>query len=131
VKVLVVDDEPEVLAIVGTILMRAVYEVVKARDARTALRLCEEHKDDLGLVISDVSMPGMSGIELSKCLTAKYRKLPVILMSGCLQGDPVLNNLIEDGDIEHSRFLPKPFTPKRLLEMILEVLDQMPKPLPD
>jgi two-component system, cell cycle sensor histidine kinase and response regulator CckA len=130
VKVLVVDDEPVVLAIVSAILMRAGYEVIEAADAKSALRLCEEHKEELGLVISDVCMPGMTGTELSKCLIAKYRTLPVILISGYHEGDPLVKRQFEEGRYETSRFLPKPFTPKEL-EAILEVLAKIPSRVPD
>lgn len=63
--ILVVDDEVGALTLIGIMLERGGFEVLKARDAYAALELLENHKPDL--IILDVMMPGMNGIEL--CMT--------------------------------------------------------------
>ena len=79
-KVLIVDDEPAVLSLLRTVLKQGKFEVVEARAADDALNLLEHESVDL--VISDIRMPGMSGIELLDELREWDMDLPVIFISG-------------------------------------------------
>ena len=79
-RVLVVDDEAEVLSLVGTILKKSRFEVLKAASADPALDLLEHEEVDL--VISDITMPGMSGIEFLEEVREWDMALPVIFLSG-------------------------------------------------
>ncbi|HEX2870287.1 MAG TPA: response regulator [Polyangiaceae bacterium] len=79
-RVLLVDDQPEVRRVVRRSLAKAGYEVVEARNGRIAVELARESTFDL--VISDVRMPDMSGLELLSALHAHDPDLPVVLTSG-------------------------------------------------
>lgn len=79
-RVLLVDDQPEVRRVVRRSLAKAGYEVVEARNGRVAIELARESSFDL--VISDVRMPDMSGIELLTALHEHDPDLPVVLTSG-------------------------------------------------
>ena len=76
--ILVVDDEPQITRVLRTALTGTGYEVRTADDGHTGLRVAREWQPDL--VITDVSMPNMSGIELCRQLRAESA-LPIIVLS--------------------------------------------------
>ena len=78
--ILVVDDDDPVRVMLARLMRTQGYDVVQARTAHEARELVAEHLPDL--VISDVVMPGQSGIELRRQLAATWPQLPVILASG-------------------------------------------------
>ena len=79
-RVLIVDDEAEILSLVRTILTKNKFEVFEASSADSALDLLEHESVDL--VISDITMPGMSGIEFLDEVRQWDMDLPVIFVSG-------------------------------------------------
>ena len=83
-KVLVVDDEPTILEIVGRYMERAGFETFGAADGFEALRLAEEHTPDL--VVLDLMLPGIDGIDLIKVLRLRSQA-GVIVVSGRLAPD--------------------------------------------
>ncbi len=76
-KILVVEDDPNQCLLYRDGLAAEGYDVVAAADGREALRLVEESRPDL--VVMDISMPGMDGIEAMSRMLSKNHKLPVIL----------------------------------------------------
>ncbi len=81
-RVLLVDDQPEVRRVVRRNLARAGFVVVEAWNGRVAVELAREMTFDL--VMSDVQMPDMSGLDLLLALHERDPDLPVILTSGAL-----------------------------------------------
>jgi len=79
-KILIVDDDAEVARAFARILIRRGYNATIVSDGRSALARVEEEGFDV--VISDVSMPGMSGVELVEEVYRRDPDLPVILISG-------------------------------------------------
>ena len=77
-RILVVDDEPQITRVLRTALTGSGYEVRTADDGHSGLRVAREWQPDL--VITDVSMPNMNGIELCRLLRAES-SLPVIVLS--------------------------------------------------
>ena len=77
--VLIVDDEKNYLVILEALLAPEGYEILTASDGREALRLI--HQSDLDLVITDVKMPGMSGMELLEACKEAKPEVPVIVMT--------------------------------------------------
>jgi CheY-like chemotaxis protein len=100
--ILVVDDEAEVRSVVAEFLEDFGYEVLQAEGGPEALRRLEEHPD-VQLLISDIRMPEMSGIELAEIATQGNPDLRVILISGYFVAQQV-----------NRRFLRKPFRMKEL-----------------
>jgi signal transduction histidine kinase len=91
--VLAVEDDDQVLEGISRTLMAIGYTVVTAADGREALAIYEIHGPDIHLVLTDVVMPGMGGVELVGELRAKNPSLKVLLMSGYPLGElekPVL-----------------------------------------
>ncbi|MEE9615221.1 MAG: sigma-54 dependent transcriptional regulator [Thermodesulfobacteriota bacterium] len=77
--VLVVDDEKNYLLVLGTLLSEEGYNVVTCGDPRKAVKIAEEEQPQL--VITDLKMPGLTGIELLKKVKGKRPDLPVIIMT--------------------------------------------------
>ena len=98
-RVLVVDDDPGLLNLFSQILRKEGYDLATADNAKEALRIIRECPDRPHLLLSDVEMPGMSGIELARRMAAETPEVPVILMSG----SPLPSNA-------DAPFLIKPFT---------------------
>lgn len=81
-RLLLVEDEPGIRELFGVWLRRAGWEVEEAEDALQALERCGEEGVPYQVVVSDVVMPGMTGIQLAQELQRRSRGLPVLLVSG-------------------------------------------------
>lgn len=101
-KLMVVDDDPEVRVIVAEFLEDFGYDVLQASNGADALALLAS-TPDLRMIITDIRMPDMSGIELAKAATQRHEDLKIILISGYFVSQ----------QIEH-RFLRKPFRMREL-----------------
>jgi two-component system cell cycle sensor histidine kinase/response regulator CckA len=110
--VLVVDDLAPVRAALTSTLQTLGYDVRAAASVDEALALAGEHGDQVDVVISDVQMPGRSGLELAAALFVRNPALPVLLVSGDLRG---LDPSTVPG---RPRLLPKPFTLQQLDEAV-------------
>lgn len=112
--ILVVDDEPDVLRLVESILSDAGFNVVSARGADRAIKTFDGMQECPDLLLTDVVMPGMSGPMLADHLLAKRPELKVLFMSGYDDRQVVQRYVLEKG----FRLLPKPFTIKSLRKAI-------------
>jgi len=81
-RILYVDDDDSLLFLARRLLRRAGFDVVTSRSPDDALSQVREDPRQFDLVVSDVNMPGMSGIEMARALRALRTDLPVVLMSG-------------------------------------------------
>lgn len=79
-RILVVDDEQIVRDLTVQVLERAGYDVVSVDGSQRALELVD--REDVDLVVSDVVMPGLSGVELLDEIRVRWPDLPVVLMTG-------------------------------------------------
>jgi len=119
-----VDDEPLLRSLLSRAFARADFEVVEAASGTAALQLlCAEHFD---LVISDVQMPFMTGIELLRKLRHHQPDLPVVLISGVFELAPDQSL----ADIGAFAILSKPFPFEELHEVALRALGSREVPLP-
>jgi CheY-like chemotaxis protein len=84
IKILFVDDEPALQVLGEDLLVEEGYDVVCAASAREALALFAQQGHQVDLVVTDESMPGMTGIELAQQLFKLAPQLPIILCSGYL-----------------------------------------------
>jgi PAS domain S-box-containing protein len=113
--VLVVEDEPAVRDLVARLLSSAGHRVSIAADADEALGVARAADPPIGLVLSDVVMPGRSGIQLARELRERWPDLRVVLMSG-YTAEPL--EAADAGLV----LLPKPFTADELLEHVRAAL---------
>jgi signal transduction histidine kinase len=119
--ILVVEDEPAILKVTAMILTRQGYTVLQAGSPREALRLAQEQGAAIHLLVTDVVMPGMNGLELAKKLQALYPGLKRLFMSG-YTADVIANNGVLD---EGLQFIHKPFSVPDLAAKVREVLDSI------
>ena len=103
-RILFVDDEEQIRKLLSTWLTRHGYEVTVANDGWEALKAVRTKAPDL--VITDVNMPNMNGLELTRRLRADHRtaRIPVIMLSARKQADDVLTGYAEGAD----EYIPKP-----------------------
>jgi len=81
-SVLVVDDDEGVRAVLRRALTGVGYNVILASDASMGLRLLDQHRDVISLVVMDVTMPGMSGFDAVKSIRSRGSRVPILLSSG-------------------------------------------------
>lgn len=110
--ILVVDDDQAVGAVIKAILVAGGYDVITAPDGLEAWHMTQEFSGTIGLVITDVMMPNMDGIELSRRLNATHPDLPILLISTF-----VSPAMVEDLGLQ-ARFLEKPFALQALLDIV-------------
>jgi PAS domain S-box-containing protein len=118
--ILLVEDEPAVRELARTVLSEQGYKVIEAQNSEDAVRLAGKHRSEIHLLLTDVVMPGMSGRDLAKHLTALHPYLRVLYMSGYTH-----NVIAENGTLEEGlSFLQKPFAPLALTQRVRETLDR-------
>jgi len=118
--VLVVEDEAMVLRMVVRMLEDLGYRVLSFPCAEDALALPDEQIATLDLLLTDIRLPGMPGTELALALTKKHPQLPVVLMSGLIDG-PMQQEVLASG---RYRLLEKPFMPDGLARCVREALEE-------
>jgi two-component system, cell cycle sensor histidine kinase and response regulator CckA len=118
--VLLVEDEPDVLKMTARVLRDGGYEVLEAENGRAALELLEEYQKRCDLLVTDVAMPQIDGIELAARLRRTHPHLPVVFTSGHV-GDEALHSGLLGPE---SAFLLKPFPPDALIACARSLLDK-------
>jgi PAS domain S-box-containing protein len=118
--ILLVEDEPAVRELTRMVLAESGYTVISAANPEDAVRIAGNHGSEIHLLLTDVVMPGMSGHDLAKHLTAKHPYLRVLYMSGYAYDVFAQKDALEEG----LPFLQKPFTPKLLAQRVRETLDR-------
>jgi PAS domain S-box-containing protein len=116
--VLVVDDEVAIRSITRRMLERAGYRVVEASDALEAISLMESSPNPFHLLLTDVSLPGISGGELARLARTLRPELKVVYFSGHLEDTVAGQHQLE----RDAAFLQKPFTSGDLLESVRAAL---------
>ena len=129
-KILIVDDDPELVRTVQTHLQNAGYQVSWVGDGNAALSTIERNRFDL--LILDVVLPNMRGFDLCKEIRSVLPTIPILFLSG--QSDPI--DKILGLELGADDYLTKPFAPQELIARIRAILrrysnsqvqDQSPK----
>jgi CheY-like chemotaxis protein len=115
-KILVVDDEPIVLRMVSSSL-DADYGVFIADNGATGLEMFRQHHDEIALVLTDVKMPVMGGLEMADAILKEAPHTPILLMTAYSE------ELIGPGNPHRLPIIRKPFLGDALLRRIAELLD--------
>jgi PAS domain S-box-containing protein len=117
--VLLVEDEPAILKVAAMMLKELGYTVLAASSPSESLRLAQAHPGEIDLLMTDVVMPEMSGLDLAKKLLADHPKLKHVFVSGYTANVIAHHGVLEPG----VHFVQKPFTMKELAAKIRHVLD--------
>ncbi|MCX6096971.1 MAG: PAS domain S-box protein [Caldiserica bacterium] len=117
--VLVVEDEPVVAKVAQAFLAKSGCTVLTAVDGASAMAILQERHADVGLVLLDMTMPGMTTDEIVHGIRALDSTLAILLTSGYTSGDDVAR-MLEDGIVQG--FLDKPYTMGELMGMVQELL---------
>ena len=110
-KILVVDDEANVCQSIKKVLSRKGYDVSQALTVEDAVTLIKEMSFDL--VITDLMIPGTSGLELLQIIRDHYPELEVIMITGYAS----IESAVKATKLGASAYLPKPFTPDELTKV--------------
>jgi DNA-binding response OmpR family regulator len=118
-RILVVDDEIGALTLIGIMLERGGFDVLKAKDYDSALGVLEQHTPDL--IILDVMMPGKDGIELCKVIRSREQtgKTPVLILSARGDAESVMRGMDAGAD----DYLPKPILHHDLVAKVEKMLE--------
>ncbi|MDM7322066.1 MAG: sigma-54 dependent transcriptional regulator [Gammaproteobacteria bacterium] len=120
--VLFVDDDPHSGKLFARFARREAFAVEVFRDPRQALARLNQNPTP-ALIISDLKMPGMNGIELLQAVRARHLRLPFILITGY----STIDDAIEALRLGATDFIKKPFEMDELLELTREQLDRSPR----
>lgn len=117
-NVLVVDDEIGALTLIGIMLERGGFNVLKAKDADVALATLDQNTPDL--IILDVMMPGINGIELCKMVRQRQdtARIPVLILSARGDADSVMKGM----EAGANDYLPKPILHHDLVAKVRSIL---------
>ena len=113
--ILIVDDDPGVLRLAAIVLEQGGYQVMRASSGIEALMIYSSYAQRVDLLLTDVDMPGMTGIELAARVSTNRPAVKILLMTGALPGGIELP--------EPYPVLPKPFRPATLREAVQRALE--------
>jgi len=115
-RILITDDEPAILRAYRRVLERSGFEVATADTGDEALEVLS--RGDIHALITDVCMPGISGLELARRVRALHPAMPVIVLTG-------RSNATDESEARESaaRYLLKPYPPNDLIALLKRMLD--------
>jgi DNA-binding NtrC family response regulator len=116
--VLLVEDEESVRELVRDTLVSRGYKVIEAENGEAGLKVSNEYKARIEMLITDVVMPGMGGRELAQKVSAARPEIKVLFLSGYTEDAIIHEGVLEPG----TAFLQKPFTLQTLSRKVRDVL---------
>lgn len=121
-RILIVDDDPTVRQFVDLILTQHGYNISTAATPDTAMQILG--RESFGLVLLDIRMPGMSGLDILRLMRARQNRPKILMMTS--QRDPgTIMQAIEQGAVG---YLVKPFKPLDLLKRVDAIMRPTPAP---
>ena len=120
-RILVVEDEDPVRAVVMRTLKEAGYDVLGASNGHQALKELEEIGGAVNVVLSDVVMPGMSGRQFAAELSRRYHEIPIVWMSGHTREAELQKGQVTPDE----PFLHKPIAPDLLLDTLAKAMKRL------
>lgn len=116
--ILIAEDQPEIRTLAGSVLECMGFRVLLAGSGNEALAIAGRNGGPIHLLLTDIVMPGMNGLELADRLAASRPEMRVVYMSGYVDRELDSERRLAGG----AAFLPKPFTPDGLSAIVLQVL---------
>jgi two-component system cell cycle sensor histidine kinase/response regulator CckA len=116
--VLVVDDEEMIRRLAARMLLLLGYKVLEARDGHEAIKLLQRGPHRIGVVLTDLAMPGIGGRRLGEAIANCWPQVRVLYMSGF-----PAQKMMNDGALDpNDPFIQKPFTSEQLGRRVRDVL---------
>jgi two-component system cell cycle sensor histidine kinase/response regulator CckA len=115
-RVLVVEDEPQVRAIAARVLGNAGFEVLQAANGAAALQLMDREERGFDVIVTDVVMPELNGLELARAVRRLGPQVGLVFMSGF----PEAMQSAGAHEFADAAFLSKPFAPQKLVDVVRE-----------
>jgi PAS domain S-box-containing protein len=119
--ILLVEDETSLRKLMKTTLERERYRVLEAKDGAEALSICRDHLAKIDLVVSDLAMPQMTGLQLKEKIEPLRTNMKFLLISGYLEEDMGSS----EQNARMGDFLEKPFLPDELARKVAEILGRI------
>jgi two-component system cell cycle sensor histidine kinase/response regulator CckA len=116
--ILIVEDDPALLQVTHRSLEEVGYAILEARSSKEAIDISESHTGPIHLMVTDVVLPGMSGVKLAAYLSAQRPEMKVLYVSGYTNDTVFHHGVLEPG----LAFLQKPFSARTLARRVGEVL---------
>ncbi len=110
--ILLVDDSPRIRPLIREILSASTFQILEAGDAEQALQIAADHGGNIDLLLTDLILPGMNGLQLAAELLLTHPGIRVLCMSGYA---------LPTAGAPEMAFLEKPFRPETLLRKVLEL----------
>jgi len=119
-KIMVVDDEPDILSTVGQMLELSGYEVVRACDGKECLQILTETEVNPDLIVLDIMMPDISGWDVAARLkeNPKWNNIPIVFLTA--KGDTMSVGM---GGMASVDYIVKPFDVNDLINRIKKILE--------
>jgi two-component system, cell cycle sensor histidine kinase and response regulator CckA len=119
--VLLVEEEQNVRALLGKYLAEQGYAILEARDSEEALKRCKDHKTSpIGLMICDLVMTEMNGIELARRARSHHPGMKTLYLAAHSESSMIYRGI----PLTDISFLPKPFKLKELIAAVNELLNR-------
>ena len=118
-RILIAEDDPDLRDLLQDELEDAGYDTTICINGQKALEQIEKTSEQIDLLLTDIMMPGGTGIELAGKLVGQRPRLSVLYMSGYTDDAVIRNGMLARG----SAFIQKPFTPKELLRRVKQILE--------
>ena len=121
-RIMVVDDEPDIRKVVRMTLEKAKYEVLEAEDGEKAIQLLNtgENRLMLDVIICDIRMPKINGVEAISYFLKEYPRVPLIVLTGFPDTD-MATSFLRKGVVD---YLVKPVEGEKLKEAVAKAMEQ-------
>ncbi len=121
-RVMIVDDEPDIRKVVRMTLQKAGYDVVEAEDGQKAIEVINtgENRLMLDVIICDIRMPKINGVEAIAYFRKEYPRVPVVVLTGFPDVN-MATSFLNDGVVD---YLVKPVEGEKLKAAVAKAMDQ-------
>lgn len=120
-KVLIVEDEIDLANLIKSSIKELFFKVVIAKDGLEAIKKFDSFKPDI--IISDIMMPNLNGLEMSKKIKEKYSETPIVILSAHSHKEMLLEAI----DLGISKYFIKPFDIEEFIEYLKELSKKINK----
>lgn len=118
--ILLVDDEESLRQVTAQVLSKMGYNIIEAADGEEALKIFRERRNDIDLVLTDVIMPEMGGVELAREIHSLHHTMPIIFATGYDRDEVTQSNL----QLDNSQVISKPFPYDTLGQLIVHLMQK-------